>query len=111
MKVPKIGKTYNCFDDGKISESRRYEVVVKEIVNFKDIDKDTLEQWKEEVKQCDWLYASETDFFIKTWNGSDIETFVRTKNNGWFGMGFMCSGRLDVDGNLSKMLPPKQTPQ
>ena len=25
--IPKIGKTYNCFDDGKIRESRRYETI------------------------------------------------------------------------------------
>ncbi len=97
-----IGKTYNVFDDGKIKESRRYEVKVTEIVKFKDIDKDTLEQWKEEVKECYWLYAKTTDYFIKTWNGDDTETFVRTKDGGWFSMGFMCSGRLDTDGSLTK---------
>ena len=106
MNLPKIGKTYNCFDDGKISEGRKYEVKITEIVPFKEIDKDTLEQWEEEVKECYWLYAEETDFFIKSWNGDDIETFVRTKDNGWFSMGFMCSGRLDSracrSGKLNK---------
>ena len=63
-----------------------------------------LEQWKNDVNDCDWLYANETDFFIKTWNGADTETFVRTKNNGWFSMGFMCSGRLDFDGSLVNLL-------
>lgn len=99
-----IGKSYNVFDDGKISKSRLYQVKVTEIVPFKEIDDDTLEQWKNEVNDCDWLYANKTDFFIKTWNGADTETFVRTKNNGWFSMGFMCSGRLDFDGNLVNLL-------
>jgi hypothetical protein len=104
MNLPEIGKTYNCFDDGKISESRRYEVTIMEIIPFKEIDKDTLEQWNEEVKTCDWLYDVKTDYFIKAWNGADIETFVRTKDKGWFSMGFMCSGRLDIDGSLTERL-------
>jgi hypothetical protein len=64
MNMPEIGKIYNCYDDGKISESRRYKVTIKEIIPFKEIDKDTLEQWKEEVKECDFLYEKETDFSI-----------------------------------------------
>ena len=99
-----IGKSYNVFDDGKISKSRLYQVKVTEIVPFNEIDDNTLEQWKNEVNDCDWLYANETDFFIKTWNGADTETFVRTKNNGWFSTGFMCSGRLDFDGSLVNLL-------
>ncbi len=102
--IPEINKVYNCFDDGKIRHSRLYQVTVKEIIPFEEIDEDTLEQWRDEVEQCYWLYAKETDYFIKTDNGSDIETFVRTKNGGWFSMGFMCSGRLDIDGSLMKIL-------
>ena len=98
--IPTLNKTYKCFDDGKVNFSRMYEVIVKEIVPFNEIDKDTLEQWLYEVNNCDWLYEKETDFFIKTWNGSDTETFVRTKNGGWFSMGFLSSGRLDIDGSL-----------
>jgi hypothetical protein len=105
LGLPEIGKTYNCFDDGKIRESRRYEVTVKEIIPFKEIDKDILEQWCEEVKRYYWLYADKTDYFIKTWNGDDVETFIRTKNNEWFSMGFMCSGILDIDGSLTESLP------
>jgi hypothetical protein len=103
MNLPEIGKTYNCFDDGKISESRRYEVTITEIIPFKEIDKDTLEQWNEEVKTCDWLYDVKTDYFIKAWNGDNFETFVRTKDKGWFSMGWN-SGRLDVDGSLTERL-------
>lgn len=99
-----IGKSYNVFDDGKITKSRLYQVKVTEIVPFNEIDSDTLEQWKQEVKHCHWLYANNTDFFIKTWNGADTETFVRTLDDGWFSMGFMCSGRLDFDGSLSNRL-------
>lgn len=107
MKIPEIGKTYNCFDDGKIRESRLYTVKVEEVISFKDIDSGTLEQWKDEVKQCYWLYKPTTDYFIKTFNGADTEVFVRTVNEGWFSMGFMCSGRLDVDGTLMDILENK----
>jgi len=95
-----IGKTYNVFDDGKIKESRMYQVKVTEVIPFDKIDEDTLEQWKQEVEDCDHLYAKQTDFFIKSWNGADVETFVRTTDGGWFSMGFMCCGRLDIDGYL-----------
>lgn len=105
-KVPEVGKTYNCFDDGKITESRRYTVDVTEVIPFAKIDKETLEEWKEESKQCDWLYSNKTDYFVKTANGEDgCATFVRTLNGGWFSIGsFMNSGLLDIDGSLTKLL-------
>lgn len=104
--IPKIGQTYNCFDDGKISYGRLYTVDVKEIVKFSEIDEETLSIWKERVSSSHWLFASKTDVFVKTENGEDGDAvFVRTKNGGWFSIGaFMNSGRLDVDGELTKSL-------
>ena len=108
MGIPKIGKTYNCFDDGKISKSRLYKVTVTDVIPFDKIDTKTLDIWKDEVKQCYWLYNEKTDFFIKTDNGEEddsVEIFVRTKENGWFSIGgFMGCGRLDLDGKLTKIL-------
>ena len=46
--IPEIGKTYNCFDDGKISRSRMYQVTITEIVPFEDADDELLELWEEE---------------------------------------------------------------
>ena len=60
-----IGKTYHYFDDGKIRESRRLNVVITDIIPFNKIDLQTLEQWKNEVEECYWLYSNETDYFIK----------------------------------------------
>jgi len=101
-----IGKTYNAFDDGKVKESRRYEVIIKEIIPFNDIDMDTFKIWNNESKECDWLYAETTDYFIIADNGEEEnngkEVFVRTKDGGWFSMGFLNSGRLDVDGSLTQ---------
>ena len=102
-QVPQIGKTYNCFDDGKISHSRLYTVDVVDVIPFGKIDKDTLNEWKEQVEECGWLFAKETDYFIKTANSES--SFVRTLNGGWFSTGqFMNSGRLDVDGELTAIL-------
>jgi len=101
MNIPELNKTYNVFDDGKVRESRRYEVIIEEIIPFSEIDKETLLFWKEEVKECYWLYREDTDFFIKT---TENEIFVRTKNDGWFSMGFLNSGRLDIDGSLTSSI-------
>lgn len=103
--IPILNKTYNVFDDGKFSESRRYEVIVKEIIPFNEIDSNTLKQWQYEVKTSYWLYSAQTDYFIKTLNeDSEVEVFAKTKDGGWFSMGFMTSGRLDIDGKLNKRL-------
>jgi hypothetical protein len=108
-----LGKTYDYFDDGKINESRRLPVKITNITPFKEIDKDTLNEWQKEVEQCDWLYAKETDYFVfgelKIAEDSlghesfERAVFVRTINNGWFSLGFW-AGRLDVDGKLKESL-------
>ena len=102
--IPEINKEYDCFDDGKIRESRMYKVTVIEIIPFDKIDNETLIQWKNEAEQCNWLYSAETDFFVKAHNGDEIEVFVRTLDDGWFSIGFMNCGQLDVDGSLVSSL-------
>ena len=109
LLCPVLGQTYNYFDDGKIRPSRRMRVTITEIIPFSEIDEETLNDWKEEVKQCDWLYAKETDYFVKAdLKVSDNKTekiiFVRTiNNNGWFSLGWW-GGRLDIDGSLDASL-------
>ena len=93
--IPVVGVSYDCFDDGKITESRRYSVVVSEVVAFDKIDAETKQQWLDEVKQCYWLYSPSTDFFIRARIlDTDEEDclFVRTKDWGWFSLGW--GGRL-----------------
>ncbi len=106
MDIPKKNTTYNCFDDGKIRKSRLYTVDVVEVIPFDEIDKETLDIWKIEVKECYWLFNEKTDYFVKTENGEDGDAvFVRTKDNEWFSMGgFMNSGLLDVEGKYTTML-------
>ena len=108
LGLPEIGKTYNCFDDGKISKSRMYQVTIDEIIPFEEADNELLELWKEEGLPSDWLFEK-TDYFIK-FTSTEFEdepngVFARTKNGGWFGLGnFWNSGRLDIDGSLTESL-------
>lgn len=105
--VPELNKTYNCFDDGKISKSRLYTVKVHEVVSISDIDDETKKEWIRVKTQCPWTYNATTDFFIKITEGEEggDGVFVRANDGGWFGMGeFMNSGRLDIDGTLTKLL-------
>ena len=106
-EIPVIGKTYNYFDDGKIKESRRSQVVVVDVIPFDKIDDETLRLWKEEVEECYWIYENETDYFIKA-NLIEFDEdliFVRAKNNQWFSFNsFVSDGVLDVDGSLNECL-------
>jgi len=110
-EVPKVNQTYNCFDDGKISYSRLYTVDVVGVIPFSEIDEDTFNKWKEQTSNCDWLFAKETDYFVKTENGEAGDAvFVRTIDGGWFSIGdFLNSGRLDIDDSLTNRLITKNT--
>jgi hypothetical protein len=107
--IPELNKIYNCFDDGKIRESRKYQVKIIDIIPFNDATSHLKETWEQEVIDTYWLYAKNTDYFIK---GCLIESkdddmfFIRTKDGGWFGLGYW-SGRLDVDNSLTNMLNNK----
>lgn len=111
MNLPELNKTYNYFDDGKIRESRRFPVTIVGIIPFDKADSNLLDDWKAEVFWIDWLYAKTTDYFIKGVIKEDTPDykqefdviFARTIDGGWFSLGWW-SGRLDVDGSLTKML-------
>lgn len=112
--IPIVGKTYHYFDDGKIKVSRRGKVVIKDVIPFEKIDEYTLDYWQEEVEACFWLYAPNTDFFVKAEStfsdGSGcIGTmiFVRTIIGYWFSLGNR-AGVLDIDGSLNEQLNKQQ---
>jgi hypothetical protein len=104
--MPVIGKTYNCFDDGKVTTSELYQVVITDIIPFEQADNELIELWNRNVEDCDWLFKN-TDYFIKYVSTSNKEepeadsVFARTIDGDWFSLGgwYEC-GLLDVDGTL-----------
>ena len=98
--VPEVGKEYHAFDDGKIKPSRLELVKIVEVIPFKECqDNELISNWTVEVTDCYWLYAQETDYFIKAEWDDETSYFVRTVDGGWFSLGWWGS-RLDVDGSL-----------
>lgn len=118
-QIPQIGKRYNCFDDGKISYSRMYQVLITDILKFEDADSN-LKHIVESIQQnYDWLHPNTTDYIVcgvsyEIDNFPKMCYFIRTKDGGWFGIGeilangeidsLFCSGRLDVDNSLTESL-------
>ena len=125
MPIPTVGKEYHFFDDGKISNSRHYLAVVNEIITKEQAQKLTFTKtdsqdkeyettlydiWRREVIEHDWLFAEDTDVFVKCdipEYDKDPIYFVSTKDGGWFSMDvtswWQC-GRLDVDGKRYESL-------
>ena len=97
--VPEVGKEYHAFDDGKIKPSRLEIVKIVELIPFDKADEELLKEWKQNVEECYWLYALETDYFAKAEYEDETSYFVRTEDGGWFSMGWFGS-RLDIDGSL-----------
>ena len=129
-KVPEVGLGYHFFDDGKVSNSRHYIAEILDVIPFDKaesiviqtylhlhhtcvpvIDDDKysvklIDIWEHEKEECDWIYADETDYFVRAkildYDDDDI-WFVRTKTGGWFSMDTTnCwqGGILDVDGEI-----------
>lgn len=98
---------FSRINDGVSSEISLYEIWRNEIddhrqgTNFKIIS----DNCSIEVG-APWLYAEETDYFIKCsipeYDKNDV-WFVRTIDSGWFSIdtkSWWMSGRLDIDGKL-----------
>lgn len=90
-KLPKLGEMYNCYDDGKICESRRYFVKIINIIPFGEAPQEMIDEWNERKSEYDWLYAKETDFFIigDSYEQEEVtqQIFARTIDGKWFGLG------------------------
>jgi len=130
-EVPKVGKEYHFFDDGKITPSRHYIAVIQEIIPIEEADKiiistprdyneeinqnvfidmSLLDIWIDEKLSCDWIYSPVTDYIVKAnipEYDEDPIYFARTKDGGWFSMdttNWWQGGRLDIDGKLYESL-------
>lgn len=106
--IPELNKEYHIFDDGKVKPSRHYMAKIVELIPFEECtDQSLLTAWSSEVDFCDWLYAKETDYFVKAESDFDDNPlyFVRTINGGWFSLDYpdgWMGARLDIDGRLYK---------
>lgn len=119
LNLPELYKFYNCYDDGKVRYSRKYQVLVTNIIKFSEANKELIKAWNYNVNNYNWLFDT-TDFFIETVSYETdiplIQYFAKRKGtNLWFGLGeldfngdprgsMFCSGLLDVDGKLTKFL-------
>lgn len=126
-EIPKIGKEYHFFDDGKISDGRHFIATIIELIPINEakniiistprhynvntgqnlfVDMSLYDIWIDEKERCDWIYADDTDYIIKASipiYDDDPIYFARTKDGGWFSMdttNWWQSGRLDIDGKL-----------
>lgn len=99
--VPEVGKEYHTFDDGKVKPNRHSIITITDVIPSTEFKNSTIISVQEhEVQSCYWLYAEETDYFvIGTYDKEELEYFVRTKEGGWFSLGFFAA-RLDIDGSL-----------
>ena len=92
--IPEVGKEYHVFDDGKINPLRHSLTTIIDVIPFgdEDFETDVLDAWLIEKEECDWLYAKETDFFVKAMGERDAEPqyFVRTTDGGWFFSWLVC---------------------
>ena len=104
--IPEVGKVYHWFDDGKIRLSRHCLMECVEVIPFKQFITDPkyaelFQTWREEVKECDWLYSETTEYIVgcrvKDEPKEPILYHARTKDWEWFGFGtFLDNGLLDV---------------
>lgn len=109
QSVPEVGKEYHIFDDGKVKPSRHYLAKVVNIISPEDAYEitDLYNTWEEQIKECNWLFAKETDFFVVAESDYDksLIYFVRTTDGGWFSIDYpscWMGARLDIDGSLYK---------
>lgn len=105
--IPEVGKEYHIFDDGKIRPSRHYIAKIVKLIYPEDAYEITAlyKAWQEQVEECYWLFAKETDYFVVAESdyNKDLIYFVRTTDGGWFSIdypGCWMGARLDIDGSL-----------
>jgi hypothetical protein len=110
--VPEVEKEYHIFDDGKISPSRHYIAKITKVLPFDKVvnpESQLYKAWEENIKEAYWLFAQDTDYFVKAESSYDENPlfFVRTTDGGWFSIDYpncWMGARLDIDGELYKSM-------
>jgi putative IMPACT (imprinted ancient) family translation regulator len=103
--IPKVGKNYYVFEDGKIKESRRFKVHITHIAPFNcngTFVKRLRKEWKSFMNDCPWIHNLETDVFIRGYDEDGDEVAFARSGAGWYS--FIGNCRLDVTGKLSKSM-------
>lgn len=106
--VPEVGKEYHIFDDGKISPSRHFTAKITKVLPFDKVvnpESQLYKAWEENIKEAYWLFAQDTDYFVKAESSYDENPlfFVRTVDGGWFSIDYpnvWMGARLDITGKL-----------
>lgn len=123
--IPTVGKCYNFYDGGKISDTRQYLAKCIEIIDVKeaegalirtnypyDISRDDYDYeydetlynvWRGNIEYYEHTFSNETDYFIRCeipeYDDNDI-WFVRGKDGRWWSLDIQSDwqcGLLDVD--------------
>lgn len=117
--LPEKFKYYNCYDDGKITHSRQYKVLITDIIPREEASKELLHCCDLALKDFPELYDSNYNTIVIGVSYEEsipkIEIFLPTTYGKWMGMGeyeedidsmnsYWYSGLLDVDGELTKQL-------
>lgn len=110
--VPEVGKEYHIFDDGKMSPSRYFTAKITKVLPFDKVvnpESQLYKAWEENIKEAYWLFAQDTDYFVKAESSYDKNPlyFVRTVDGGWFSIDYpncWMGARLDIDGELYKSM-------
>ena len=117
--IPEKFKYYNCYDDGKITHSRQYKVLITDIIPKEEACEELLHYCDLALRDCFELYNSNYDTIVIGVSYEEpvpkIEIFLPTRDGKWMGIGeyeeysdsmnsYWCSGVLDVDGELTKQL-------
>lgn len=120
--LPQKGKKYYCYDDGKVSYGRQYEVLITDVIPWNDAAEELQHLCNQAIKQDPDLYKCNQDYIVIGVSYEQylptIEIFLETKYNGWFGIGdynkkeqtfinYWNSGLLDVDNSLTENLKEK----
>lgn len=102
----KVGDVYNSYDDGKVRVSRQHVVRIVNIIPLKSAFPRTKEIVRKEIKDIDWLFDKVKHEVILTARDENNNKcmFLRTQDGGWFTMGLMSAGRLDVTDELTESL-------
>lgn len=108
---PEIGKVYNVFDNGVISDTRRFQVVVNDISTIEESPFMTLlyDEMKYNGLYKSFTNATDTPVVYATslenkYMRAIHLAYVPCIDNNWFGIGSNWDGILDVDGSLTKRM-------